>query len=153
MQFFDETYFLIITIVKSSWSYFNDQYRVWVYQMVIFAQDETKKGAGWLKSHLDRIEPALSFMTAREVGQIFSASLNLQGGCSARLIKYESCTKLYRKYKCHITVAKESSLLPLLWSNLFENSEIQFQDMVIKVHSTVQILVISDRKRLQVHFA
>ena len=28
----------------------------------------------------------------------------------------------------HITVAKESSLLPLLWSNLFENTEIQFQD-------------------------
>ena len=107
-----------------------------------------------MKSHLDRTEPALSFMTAREVGQIFSASLNLQGGRkSARLIKYESYTKLYRKYKCHITVAKESSLLPLLWSNLFENTEIQFQDLVINGHSTVKILVISARKRLQVHFS
>ena len=75
-------------------------------------------------------------MTAREVGQIFSASLNLQSGRSARLIKYESYIKLYRKYKCHITVAKESSLLPLLWSNLFENSEILFEDVVINDHST-----------------
>ena len=95
----------IFLIVKSSWSYFNDQYRVWVYQLVNFNQDGTTKG--WSVTVKKSFWPEWTsawFYDRPKSGSnlqcIVKSSTGTVRGPLARLKKYESYTKLYKKYKC-----------------------------------------------------
>ena len=92
----------IFLIVKSSWSYFNDQYRVWVYQLVNFNQDGTTKGWSVMVKKLTVVNQRLVLWpkSGSNLQCIVKSSTGTVRGPLARLKKYDSYTKLYEKYKC-----------------------------------------------------